>query len=98
LDAVRSSGGAMAHVGDEEIRIGIELLAETTGVFAETAGGVTTAVLKKLAEAGQLDTSRETVVYNTGDGLKTLDAVSERVFPTATIAPTLKGMRAAGLL
>jgi len=98
LDAVRSSGGAMAHVGDDEIRIGIELLAETTGVFAETAGGVTTAVLKKLAEAGQLDTSRETVVYNTGDGLKTLDAVSERVFPTATIAPTLKGMRAAGLL
>src|SRR5207247_893370 len=47
LDAVRASGGAMAHVSDDEIRDGIQLLAETTGVFAETAGGVTTAVLKK---------------------------------------------------
>jgi threonine synthase len=98
LDAVRSSGGAMAHVNDEEIRAGIQLLAETTGVFAETAGGVTTAVLKKLIESGQLDTSRETVIYNTGDGLKTLDAVSDRVRPTAVIPPTIKGMRAAGLL
>src|ERR1700712_862914 len=77
LDAVRATGGAMAHVGDEEIRDGIQLLAETTGVFAETAGGVTTAVLKKLIESGQLDTGVETVIYNTGDGLKTLDAVAE---------------------
>jgi threonine synthase len=98
LDAVRGTGGAMAHVGDEEIRAGIQLLAETTGVFAETAGGVTTAVLKKLVESGKLDTSRETVIYNTGDGLKTLDAVAGRVAPTAVIPPTLKGMRAAGLL
>jgi len=98
LDAVRASGGAMAHVNDDEIRDGIQLLAETTGVFAETAGGVTVAVLKKLVEAGQLDTSRETVVYNTGDGLKTIDAVADRVSPTATIPPTLKGMREAGLL
>ncbi len=98
LDAVRSTGGAMAHVNDDEIRDGIQLLAETTGVFAETAGGVTTAVLKRLIEAGSLDTSRETVIYNTGDGLKTQDAVSDRVGPTAVIAPTLKGMRAAGLL
>jgi threonine synthase len=98
LDAVRASGGAMAHVTDDEIRDGIQLLAETTGVFAETAGGVTTAVLKKLVDTGQIDTSRETVVYNTGDGLKTLDAVADRVAPTAVIPPTLKGMRAAGLL
>ncbi|HEY2041875.1 MAG TPA: threonine synthase [Jatrophihabitans sp.] len=98
LDAVRTTGGAMAHVGDEEIRAGIQLLAETCGVFAETAGGVTTAVLKKLVESGQIDTSRETVIYNTGDGLKTLDAIADRVGPTATIAPTLKGMRSAGLL
>jgi threonine synthase len=55
-------------------------------------------VLKKLAESGQLDTSLETVVYNTGDGLKTLDAVADQVAPTAVIPPTLKGMRAAGLL
>ena len=98
LDAVRATGGAMAQVGDDEIRDGIQLLAETTGVFAETAGGVTTAVLKKLVETGHLDPSRETVIYNTGDGLKTQDAVADRVGPTAIIAPTLKGMREAGLL
>jgi threonine synthase len=98
LDAVRSSGGAMAQVDDEEIRDGIRLLARTTGVFAETAGGVTVAVLRKLAASGQLDTSLETVVYNTGDGLKTLDAVAGRVAPTAVIPPTVKAMREAGLL
>ncbi|GAB2470329.1 threonine synthase [Jatrophihabitans fulvus] len=96
LDAVRSTGGAMASVSDDEIREGIRLLARTTGVFAETAGGVTVAVLKKLAEQGRIDTSKETVVYNTGDGLKTIDAVSAQ--PTAVIKPTLKGMREAGLL
>jgi threonine synthase len=98
LDAVRGTGGAMAAVNDDEIREGIRLLARTTGVFAETAGGVTVAVLKKLVESGAIDTSVETVVYNTGDGLKTIDAVSENALPTATIAPTLKGMREAGLL
>jgi threonine synthase len=98
LDVVRSTGGAMAAVDDEEIREGIRLLARTTGVFAETAGGVTVAVLKKLAESGVLDTSVETVVFNTGDGLKTIDAVSEGAGPTAVIPPTIKGMRAAGLL
>ncbi len=98
LDAVRSTGGAMAAVDDDEIRDGIRLLARTTGVFAETAGGVTIAVLKKLVEQGRIDTSVETVVFNTGDGLKTTDAVSEGARPTAVIAPTLKGMRDAGLL
>ncbi len=67
-------------------------------MFAETAGGVTTAVLKKLVESGRLDPSRETVIYNTGDGLKTLDAVADLARPTATVAPTVKSMRAAGLL
>ena len=98
LDAVRNSGGAMAAVDDDEIRAGIRLLARTTGVFAETAGGVTVAVLKKLAESGRIDTSAETVVYNTGDGLKTLDAVADGAQPTAVIDPTLAGMRGAGLL
>ena len=98
LDVVRTTGGAMAAVDDEEIREGIRLLARTTGVFAETAGGVTTAVLKKLVEQGRLDPSKETVIYNTGDGLKTLDAVADQAVPTAVIAPTLKAMRAAGLL
>ncbi len=98
LEAVRASGGAMEAVGDEEIRDGIRLLARTTGVFAETAGGVTVAVLKKLIAQGTLDTSVETVVYNTGDGLKTIDAISEGTRPTAVIKATVKGMRAAGLL
>ena len=98
LDAVRGSGGAMAAVDDDEIREGIRLLARTTGVFAETAGGVTISVLKKLVDAGRIDTSVETVVYNTGDGLKTVDAISEGAHPTAVIPPTLKGMRDAGLL
>jgi threonine synthase len=98
LDVARTTGGAMASVDDDEIREGIRLLARTTGVFAETAGGVTTAVLKKLVESGQLDPSVETVIYNTGDGLKTLDAVAEGARPTAVIKPTIKGMREAGLL
>jgi threonine synthase len=98
LDVVRSTGGAMAFVDDEEIREGIRLLARTTGVFAETAGGVTAGVLKKLVESGQLDTGVETVIYNTGDGLKTLDAVADGARPTAVIKPTVKGMREAGLL
>ena len=98
LDVVRTTGGAMAAADDDEIRAGIRLLARTTGVFAETAGGVTTAVLKKLVESGRLDTSVETVVYNTGDGLKTLEAVADGAGPTAVIPPTLKGMREAGLL
>ncbi|MBV9594144.1 MAG: threonine synthase [Actinobacteria bacterium] len=98
LDVVRSTGGAMAAVSDDEIRAGIRLLARTTGVFAETAGGVTVAVLKKLIESGRIDPSAETVVYNTGDGLKTLDAVAEGARPTAVIKPTIKGMRDVGLL
>ncbi len=98
LDAVRSTGGAMAAVNDDEIREGIRLLARTTGVFAETAGGVTVAVLRKLVATGTIDTSVETVVYNTGDGLKTIDAVSGGAAPTAVIPPTIKAMRAAGLL
>ena len=64
------------------------LLARTEGIFTETAGGTTVAVLKKLVETGQLDTSLETVVINTGHGLKTLDAVSDRVGPAATIDPS----------
>jgi threonine synthase len=98
LDVVRSTGGAMAAVDDEQIREGIRLLARTTGVFTETAGGVTVAVLKKLIESGVIDTSVETVVYNTGEGLKTLDAVADGARPTAVIKPTVKAMREAGLL
>ena len=98
LDAVRRTGGAIADVGDDEIRDGIELLARTTGIFAETAGGVVVATLRKLLAAGALDPAAETVIYNTGDGLKTLDAVGGRLSPTVTVKPSLRAARAAGLL
>ena len=75
LDLARRSGGAIDSVTDDEIRAGIRLLAETTGIFTETAGGVTTAVLSKLAARGDLDPAERVVAVITGDGLKTLDAV-----------------------
>ena len=98
LDAVRRTGGAIADVGDDEIRDGIELLARTTGIFAETAGGVVVATLRKLIAAGALDPAAQTVIYNTGDGLKTLDAVAGRQAPTVTVKPSLRAAREAGLL
>ncbi len=75
LDLARRSGGGIDAVTDDEIREGIALLARTTGVFTETAGGVTTAVLRKLAERGDIDADERVVLVITGDGLKTLDAV-----------------------
>ena len=75
-------------VSDDEIRAGIRLLAETTGIFTETAGGVTTAVLAKLAAAGAIDPGERVVAYITGDGLKTLDTV-RGTFEVTEIAPSL---------
>ncbi|GIF40482.1 threonine synthase [Actinoplanes xinjiangensis] len=98
IEAVRRTGGWMDYANDDEIRDGIRLLAETTGIFAETAGGTTVAVLKKLVASGRLDPTKETVVYNTGEGLKTIDAVAGQVGPTHTIKPSLRGAREAGLL
>ena len=97
LDVARRTGGAIEDVTDDEVRDGIELLARTEGVFAETAGGVTVATLKKLVESGQLDPDQETVVFNTGDGLKTLDAIADRVGPAATIDPSYAAFTATGL-
>ena len=97
LDVTRRTGGAVEDVSEDEIRDGITLLARTEGIFAETAGGVTVATLKKLLETGQLDPDAETVVFNTGDGLKTLDAISGRVGPTATIDATFDAFVAAGI-
>jgi threonine synthase len=98
LEAVRRTGGWMDYADDDEIRAAIRLLAATTGVFAETAGGVTVAVLRKLVDGGRLDPAAETVVFNTGEGLKTLDAVAELVGPTHRLRPTLRAAREAGLL
>ena len=97
LDTVRRTGGAMGHVSDEQVVEGIRLLARTEGVFAETAGGVTVATLRQLLEQGRIDPDAETVLFNTGDGLKTLDAVSGLVGPDATIAPSYSSFVATGL-
>jgi threonine synthase len=75
LDLARTSHGTVESVTDDEIREGIKLLAQTTGIFTETAGGVTTAVLAKLAQRGDIDADERVVVYITGEGLKTLDVV-----------------------
>ncbi|MDQ2796229.1 MAG: pyridoxal-phosphate dependent enzyme, partial [Actinomycetota bacterium] len=97
LDVVNRTGGAIEDVTDEEVIEGIKLLARTEGIFAETAGGVTVAVLKKLLASGALDPNAETVIFNTGDGLKTLDAIAHVVGPTATIPPTLAAFETTGL-
>ncbi|HEY7440355.1 MAG TPA: threonine synthase [Acidimicrobiia bacterium] len=89
LDAVKQTGGAFAAVTDDEIVDAIRLLARTEGIFAETAGGVTVATLKRLAEQGMARPDERIVVYVTGHGLKTLDAVVGHVGPTATIRPNL---------
>jgi threonine synthase len=75
LDLARRSGGSVDSVTDDEVRDGIRLLARTTGIFTETAGGVTTATLRKLAERGDIGPDERVVAVITGDGLKTLDAV-----------------------
>jgi len=89
LEAVRSSGGALAAVTDDEIAEAMLLLARTEGIFAETAGGVTIATLARLAAEGVVRADERVVAYVTGHGLKTLEAVAGRVAPTATIAPTM---------
>ena len=96
LDVVRRTEGAMGHVSDEEVVEGISLLAETEGVFAETAGGVTVATLRQLLRAGKIDPDAETVVYNTGDGLKTIEATALTSVPTVTIAPSYSAFAKSG--
>ncbi len=93
LELARRTQGAIESVSDTEIRAGIRLLAETTGIFTETAGGVTTAVLAKLAEAGAIDRDERVVAIITGEGLKTLDAVREG-FRIEAIEPTLEALEA----
>jgi threonine synthase len=93
LDAVRQTEGGFAAVSDGEVVEGIRLLARTEGIFAETAGGVTVASLKRLAEEGVVTADERVVLYITGLGLKTLDAVEAD--PTATISPTIEAFQEA---
>ncbi|HYP46121.1 MAG TPA: threonine synthase [Propionibacteriaceae bacterium] len=87
LDVVRRTGGLIADVDDRAVVQNIRRLARTEGIFAETAGGVTVGVTAKLIADGVLDPEAETVVINSGDGLKTLDAIASEVGPKTTIAP-----------
>ncbi|MHB1781492.1 MAG: threonine synthase [Acidimicrobiales bacterium] len=94
LGVVRSSGGAIASVTDDEIVEGMRLLARTEGIFAETAGGVTIATLAKLAAAGIVRRDERVVAYVTGTGLKTVEALGDTVGPSAVIEPTLEAFAA----
>ena len=87
LELARRTGGSIDSVTDDEIREGIRLLARTTGIFTETAGGVTTAVLRKLAERGEIDRSERVVAVITGEGLKTLEC-ARGTFEAWEIEPT----------
>ena len=87
LDVVRRTGGVVADVDDDVVVQAILRLARTEGVFGETAGGVTVGVTAQLVADGKLDPRKETVIINSGDGLKTLDAVADRVGPKTTIPP-----------
>ncbi|MBW4469685.1 MAG: threonine synthase [Stenomitos rutilans HA7619-LM2] len=89
IDIARKTNGNIESVNDAEIIAGIKLLAETEGIFTETAGGTTIAVLQKLAEAGKIDPDETTVVYVTGNGLKTQEAVQGYVGEPLTIEPKL---------
>jgi threonine synthase len=88
LELARRTGGSIDAVTDDEIREGIKLLARTTGIFTETAGGVTVAVLAKLAARGDIDPDERVVAYITGEGLKTLDVV-RGTFEKWEIEPTV---------
>ncbi len=94
LDLARASGGSIDSVTDDEIREGIKLLAQTTGIFTETAGGVTTAVLAKLAEREEIDPDERVVLYITGEGLKTLDC-ARGTFETWEIEPNVESFERA---
>src|SRR5579864_737060 len=87
--AIRDSGGWAEDISDPEIVKGIQLLAETEGIFTETAGGVTTGVARKLFEQGHINPSETTVLCITGNGLKTTDAVSQEYTLGPAIAPRL---------
>jgi threonine synthase len=91
LQVSRATGGEIEACTEDEIVDGIRLLAETEGVFTETAGGVTIAVLKRLVERGAIGHGEETVAYVTGNGYKTIDALEGRIEPTFHVEPDLDG-------
>src|SRR5881628_520289 len=94
LKVMKETGGSAEDVTDDEIREGIQLLAECEGIFAETAGGVTVGVAKKLIASGRIPANDSAVLCVTGNGLKTLDAVNGHVGRTRDIKPSLREFEA----
>jgi threonine synthase len=95
IDIAKKTNGSIESVTDAEIVEGMKLLAETEGIFTETAGGTTVAVLKKLVEAGKIDPDETTVVYITGNGLKTQEAIQGYINEPLTIEPKLESFESA---
>jgi threonine synthase len=93
-ELIRTSGGWGDDVSDSEIVEAIQLLAETDGIFGETAAGVTVGVTKKLIDAGHIGANETTVVCVTGNGLKTTDAIAAEYPATEAIAPRLDAFEA----
>lgn len=89
LKTAAETGGVVGHVSDDEVVDGIRLLAETEGIFAETAGGVTVANLKRFVEDGTIGPDERTVAIISGNGYKTIDAVADHVGPTFEVSPSL---------
>jgi threonine synthase len=94
LKVMKETGACADDVTDDEIRDGIRLLAECEGIFAETAGGVTVGVAKKLVASGKIPASESAVLCITGHGLKTLDAVVGHVGQPREIKPSLREFEA----
>jgi len=90
LRVMKETGGGAEDVTDDEIRDGIRLLAETEGIFSETAGGVTVGVAKKLIASGRIPAEDSAVLCITGNGLKTLDAIAGHVGKPREIKPSLR--------
>jgi threonine synthase len=92
--AIHETGGSAAAVSDQKLVEGIRILAETTGVFTETAGGVTVAGALALAEDGHFKPDDEVVLCITGNGLKTVDAVRDTIDDLPIIAPKIRELAA----
>jgi threonine synthase len=95
IQTARGTGGAIDACTEAEVIEGIRLLAETEGVFTETAGGVTVAVLKRLRETGAIRADEETVALITGNGYKTIEALEGSIEPTYRVSPSLDEFLAA---
>lgn len=89
VNAIRKSGGSAESVTDDEIIEGIKLLAKTEGIFTEPAGGVTVAVLKKLAEKGEISPDEKVVCYITGNGLKATEAILNHITKPVEVEPNI---------